>query len=306
MGFKEFIQDDAAVRLGIFLGKTLSLPTGLATAKWVGKVIASRRQSNIVRNIKANQWVVSGGVLDREGLDRRAKEVLVSHAQSLFEYYYYYNRQKQGTKIAMPTAEMLAVIEGIRSEKKPTIFLTPHVGNLDLLAMGITGYGLRPYVLSYPKPNEAYKAENRIRDSLGMEVHPITFTAFRQAKQALKAGTCIITGIDRAIDTGEQQKYLPKFFGRPAALPVFYIRMALEVGAEVRISYGRRQEDGSYVIECSQPINFEKRDNIIEETILNAEKVLSRTEAIIKDKPEKWAMIHPVWPEVFPLIENLL
>ena len=40
--------------------------------------------------------------------------------------------------------------------------------------MMLTWLGLRPLVLSYPNPNNAYKAQNKLREGLGVTVLPLT------------------------------------------------------------------------------------------------------------------------------------
>jgi lauroyl/myristoyl acyltransferase len=58
-------------------------------------------------------------------------------------------------------------------------------------------------------------------------------------------------------------------------------------------------------LESSAPIALEKRDDLKEEYILNAEKVLKETEKVINDYPNQWSMLYPIWPEVIPQIKQL-
>jgi putative Ca2+/H+ antiporter (TMEM165/GDT1 family) len=86
MGLKEFIQDSAAVKTGLWIGKHFSLPTLRSLAIFVGKIIASRQSSNLVHNIKANQWVVLGENLTKEELQEQTLRVITSQITSLAEY----------------------------------------------------------------------------------------------------------------------------------------------------------------------------------------------------------------------------
>ena len=67
-----------------------------------------------------------------------------------------------------------------------------------------------------------------------------------------------------------------------------------------------RQPDGTFIIDASEPIVMEARPDLMEENRVNVEKVLKPTENFIRKYPTDWAMFYPVWPEVFPLLKNLL
>lgn len=305
MGLRAFLEDSAAVKTGLWLGKYFSL-TGLdRLADLIGSVLASRRNSLMVRHIMANQWVISGESMNKSQLQERASETVHNVVSSLAEYFYYYQHPDEGMKkiILSNTAE--ETLLDINERKVPTILLGPHLGNFDLFGMSLTWLGVHPFVLSHPNPNNAYKAQNRIREAVGMNIHPISFSSLREAKKALKDGFCVVTGLDRPIPEGEEAKYRPRFFGREAALPVFYVRLALETGAAVRVACGVRREDGNYFVDATDPIPMEKRDDLIEENVLNAESVLRATENFIQGAQSQWCMFHPVWPGVLPAVNTL-
>ena len=306
MGLKEFIQDSAAIKAGLWVGKTFSLPALRRLAKFLGKVLASRHSSNLVRNIKANQWVVCGEQLTKDELQEQTLRVITSQLTSLAEYYYYYHHPDEGRNLIHLTPEAQRAVSDVRDRKVPTFFVGPHIGNFDFFLMALRWLEVPLYVLAYPNPNNAYREQNKLRASVGVDIHPISFTSFRNAKQAVKDGKALATGIDRPLHNPEDAKYKPIFFGRPAALPIFYARLCLETGAVARVIGSYRQLDGTYMIDASEPIVMESHPDLMKENLLNVEKVLKPTEDFIRNYPSDWAMFYPVWPEVFPLIENLL
>lgn len=305
MGLKTFLEDSAAIEVGLWLGKNFRLKGLNHLAHFIGSVLASRRNSSLVRYIEANQWVISGENMSKSQLQERTRETIRNDVLSLAEYFYYYQHPKEGFEkiILSPRAE--ETLRDIIERKIPTILLGPHLGNYDLFGMSLAWLGLRPYVLSYPNPNNAYKAQNRMREAVGMNVHPISFSSFREARKALKEGYCVVTGLDRPLPEGEDAKYRLRFFGRETALPVFYTRLALETNATVRVACGIRREDGDYFVDATDPILMEKRDDLVEESVLNAERVLRPTEDFIRRAQSQWCMPHPVWPEVLPVVEKL-
>ncbi len=305
MGLKAFLEDSTAIKVALWLGKNFRLEGLNHLANFVGSVLASRRNSSMVRNISANQWVISGESLSKSQLQERTRETIRNIVGSLAEYFYYYQHPEEGfiKVILSPRAE--DAVRDIIERKVPTILLGPHLGNFDLFGMSLTWLGVRPYVLSYPNPNNTYKAQNRMREAVGMDVHPISFSTFRDAKKALKAGYCVVTGLDRPLPEGEDAKYRPRFFGRETALPVFYTRLALETNAAVRVACGIRRDNGDYFVDATDPIPMEKRDDLVEESVLNTESVLQSTEEFIRNAQSQWGMLYPVWPEVLPVVNKL-
>ncbi|MEL7637709.1 MAG: hypothetical protein AAGU03_08145 [Anaerolineaceae bacterium] len=306
MGFKEFIQDSAAVKTGLWFGKNFSLPALRRMAKFAAKIVASFQSTDLIRNIKVNQWVILGENLDNEELQAQALRVISSQLISLVEYFYYYQHPQEGLDLVRLTPEAERAFSDIRDRKVATFILGPHIGNFDFFLMALSWLKVPIYALAYPRPNDAYKEQNKLRAAVGLDIHPISFSAFRGAKQALKEGMALATGVDRPLDNPDDAKYKAIFFGRPAALPTFYARLCLETGAIGRIACGARQADGTFVIDSSEPIVMETRSDLMEENLVNVEKVLKPTEEFIRQYPSDWAMFYPVWPEVFPLIENLL
>ncbi len=305
MGLKAFLEDSAAVKTGLWLGKHCKL-TGLNhLADFIGSALARRPNSSLVRNISANQWVISGESMSKSQLQERTGETIHYVVTSLAEYFYYYQHKEEGLNKIVLSSRAQETLRDTIERKEPTILLGPHLGNFDLFGMSLTWLGVRPYVLSYPNPNNAYKAQNRIREAVGMSINPISFSSIREAKKALKEGFCVVTGLDRPLPEGNDAKYRPRFFGREAALPVFYGRLALETNASLRVACGIRRGDGSYFVDATDPIPMEKRNDLVEEYVLNAESVLRRTEDFIRGAQSQWCMPHPVWPEVLPFVEKI-
>lgn len=305
MGLKAFLEDSAAVKTGLWLGKNFKLKGLNHLAHFIGSVLALRRNSSMVRHIEANQWVISGESMDKSQLEQRTRETVRNVVLSLAEYFYYYQHPEEGKKMIVLSPRAEETLHDIIDRKVPTIILGPHLGNFDLFGLSLTWLGVHPYVLSYPNPNNAYKAQNQMRESVGMSINPISFSSFREARKVLQEGYSVVTGLDRPLADGEEAKYRPRFFGREAALPVFYGRLALETNASVRVACGLRLEGGKYFVDATDPIPMLKRDDLVEENVLNAESVLKPTEEFIRQDQTQWGMLHPVWPEVLPMIKNL-
>jgi KDO2-lipid IV(A) lauroyltransferase len=92
-------------------------------------------------------------------------------------------------------------------------------------------------------------------------------------------------------------KYCPRFFGRPASMPVLHILLALKTNAPVVVTAAIMRPDGIYQFFASDFIAMQPHSDRHTEILLNAERVLSVAEGFIRQAPQQWAMFYPVWPE---------
>ena len=127
-----------------------------------------------------------------------------------------------------------------------------------------------------------------------MEVTPTSIAAIKLATQRLEDGWVVVTGLDRPIN---DLKYRPRFFRRPASLPVLFVTMGLRARAPVIVMGSTMLPDKTYEVVASQPISLQPYDNRQQELVANAEGVLAVAEEFIRLSPSQWSMAYPVWPE---------
>jgi KDO2-lipid IV(A) lauroyltransferase len=306
MTIKDFFQDTGPIGLGLWLGRHCSLSSGRRLAAVVARVISAFQSTKMMKAIKVNQWVASDGKLTRAALKARSRAVTRNIVTALFEYFYYYQHVEEAKQRIILSPELKAMLEDSQHGRLQ-ILLGPHLGNFDLFGMMLVKFGLKTVVLSYPKPNKTYLAQNQLREKVGMRIMPISLSAFREAKKLMmQEGYSLATGVDRPIEGKDDQKYKPAFFGRPANLSTYYVRLARETGAAVRVACGVTREDGTFYYDCTPPIVFENYDNLTDDIVLNAEKVMREAEKFILPYLEQWAMFYPIWPEALTEIQNLL
>lgn len=296
MGLKDFVNQSFAIKTGLLIGKVLPLELGHKLALSIGAWIGQRQNYKMVQGVMLNQYVTSGENLSAEELQQRTIQVFQSVARSLFDYYYYIRRPEKLRDIIFLSPEAEAAFK--KNEDHPgAILLIPHMSNFDLMGHALALFGIKVQILSFPTPNEAYKMQNKLREEVGVVVTPMSLSAFRSAKTRLKEGGYVVTGLDRPLPGEQKEKYRPRFFGHEANLPVIHVRLAEETNARVYVMACIRQADGTYLLECSEPYIMEERPDLEEETIVNAERLLTEAERLIQIVPEQWAMFYPVWPE---------
>ena len=293
---KEFFNKPIAIRTAMLIGRIFPRKIGLLLASLIGTILGSLRRSQMVRAIRANQFVIHNQDLDDKSLRKLPKVVFRSAAKCIFDYFYFLSRPHKLLSVVNFSPEAEAAFERIK-QNKACVIACPHLSNFDLMGYALALKGLEVQILSYPNPNGTYQIQNKIRESCGLNVTPMSFSAFREARLRLRNGGSILTGLDRPIDNGEPVKLRPVFFGHPSNLPVAYVRMAKEAKAPVIIMAVAYQPNGTYILEASQPIWIEPTDDPDNELLINTEKVLKVTGEFISQYHQQWAMFYPVWPE---------
>lgn len=193
MNVQKLINSPFALRLVFFLGRVLPLRVGYALADFVARRLAARRpgrrESPLVRAVRANQWVVRGGgtgestlasVLAHEqsqgepgqqpNLDAAERcthqmyssrcthlwdafvyETLRSTAHSLFDLYHYLPRLGVAERLFVlhPVVEQL--VQRREFEPRGLVVVGIHLSNFDLALQWIFRLGLPGMILTIPE-----------------------------------------------------------------------------------------------------------------------------------------------------------
>jgi KDO2-lipid IV(A) lauroyltransferase len=296
MKLRELKHQPFLFQILILLGKILPRKIGLGIASLVGTIVGSLKMLPLIQAIRANQWVIHNQQLTKKELNKLPRVVFRSAAKCFFDYFYFLTRPEKLEEIIHFSPEAETAIHRI-ANNEPCVVVCPHLSNFDLMGYALAIHDVKVQVLSYPDPVATYKWQNELRQRRGIIVTPMSLSAFRQARQRLRDGGSVLTGLDRPLEKGFHEKYQPHFFGQLAHLPVAYIRMALEANVPVFVFAAAYLPDGKYYLEGSSPIWMEPRDDLETEILVNAHKVLGAAEEIIKKYPQQWAMFYPVWPE---------
>ena len=293
---RAFFNKPFVIRTAMLIGRLFPRKVGLSFAALIGTILGSLKRSQMVRAIRANQYVIHNQNLDTKTLRKLPKVIFRSAAKCIFDYFYFLSRPEKLLSIVKFSPEAEAAFERVK-QNKPCVIACPHLSNFDLMGYALALKGINAQILSYPNPNGTYKLQNQIRESCGLNVTPMSFSAFREARLRLRDGGSILTGLDRPIGTEEPEKHRPMFFGHPSNLPVAYVRMAKEAQAPVIIMAVAYQPNDTYILEASQPIWIEPGENHENEVLENAENILKITGEFIMRYHNQWAMFYPIWPE---------
>jgi lauroyl/myristoyl acyltransferase len=285
---------DSAFGIGLvlWLAKIVPPVLGYKLGTVLANIISSKKRSESVKAVRANQWIVSEKRKTAQELDQLAARVFRFSSRGIYDFYHTLSNPQK-------TLNIVDLDEKIKyyfneNDQHNAVFVAPHLSNFELVgrSLGLSGYHFQ--ILSYPNPGGGYQWQNRIRTESGLEITPISVHSLQQARIRLQEGGSILTGLDRPVD---DSRYRPEFFGYPSTAPVFYTRMALQAKVPVVIVTALPRENGGYRLKISDPIFMKSYADLHTEYLRNTEAVLRVAEEYIRSYPDQWLMFYPVWPE---------
>jgi lauroyl/myristoyl acyltransferase len=292
---QRFLSSAFGVRLAGGLGRMIPQRFGYAAAEFVADRIASRRNSKIVRSVRANQWIAHGENIQGEALDQAVRETFRNSARSIYELYRGLEHLPEANESILfdPSADF--ILRRPEFGERGLMLVSLHLGNFDLLLHILSMRGIKPLLLTIPNPRGGRRVEFEAREKSGARLLQPSVVAFRKALRHLKLGGMVATGIDRPIP---DPRLFPRFFGRPAPLPLHYVFLAIKTAVPVIVLATVRGPDGKNHVFASAPLEMEPNPDREKEALHNAERVLKIAEEIIRKAPTQWSESLPVWPDL--------
>lgn len=292
---QNFLLSPSINRLGLFLGEILPPRAGRKVIALVVDQILKNKNNEQVLAVRKNQWVVGDGKLSEDELQNRVRQVYYSSGKSLYDYYHCMRIERRIREMIQFDDNLQYFIRRVKSGRENTLGLILHMGAFDLSGYAIALAGAIPLVLAYPNPNPGYQWHNELRRKAGLLVESLSMETFQKATRHLRAGGTVITGVDRPWPGGHVS---PMFFGKPSAIPVTTIQMAIRTESPIMLLACIRQPDDRYILHASDLIELSKNEDRDVELKENAERVLTIAEKFIRSTPDQWAMFYSVWPDV--------
>ena len=282
---------------GIGLGLIVSRALPPRAGHWVADRLTDRvieTEGRMYRNLRRNLAHVVPE-LDAESLDTLAQRAMRHTGRTYYDMLRAricdYVQNRVPVRIDQEAWEMtLAACQ----DERGLMIVGPHISNYDLVSQWMAARGIEMQALSLSRPGWGGKAVNRIRSHRGIEVTPITMAALRLGLERLERGGVVVTGADRPASMDDE---LLPFFGKPAPMPTGHIRMAIRANARVQVISCYQDDEGTYNVLASPPLEMEKAGGRDETVRHNALRVLAIIEERIRAVPEQWLMFVPVWPD---------
>lgn len=293
MNFQDILNSRLGIAIVLGLGRFIPPGIGYPLGEWLGRVIASFKKNRMVQSVRANQWVVSGQQLDGQQLDEITRRTFEHTAVCLYDLYHNLTYPQRILDMVSMSPQLTEILNDRLKGNQGTMIVAPHLSNFDLAGRAMALHGYPILALSYPRPPGGYQWQNQMRQESGIDIQPMSFESMRAARERLKNHGLVLTGMDRPMESSNHQ---PRFFGHPAAVPVTYINLAAQSGADFLVVACRSTARGKYVVDCSDVIPFIADKDTNRQYLANAERLLKEAEKMILRAPEQWSMFYPVWP----------
>jgi len=298
---QQIINNPFAVNLAFFIGRNIPPVIGYPLCSFIGDLIAARRDSNITRAIRANQWVARGANLQKQELDNAIRETLRNNIRDLYHLYHYVQNPEAAQRLIQLNTLARELLNRPEFAQRGLVIVGLHLSGFDLILQSICLQGFKAMVLTIPDPQGGRLIEYEMRKRTGMNLVPASLSTLKQAVKHLEGGGMILTGLDRPVP---KPKYHPRFFGHASALPTHYVSLALKAHVPIVIMAAIYHADRTYHVLSSEPIEMECSSDRGKDILFNAERVLKQAEGFIQLAPQQWNVPLPVWPEHLGTVPN--
>ena len=226
--------------------------------------------------------------ISKDDLNHLATNMWGNYGRILAEYVFLKNFRK-----TIPTINLKVVgqeiLDEIRKNKKPVIFISGHFNNFELMAMHIEKSGINLATIYRPLNNpflnvlmenirKKYICKNQIKKG---------FTGSRQVLSFFKNSYSIALMIDQRVSQGIKSK----FFNNEAYTTTIPAQLVKKFNCKIVPIYIERIDDVSFTLTINNSIEY-SNDHSIKDITLDLNQ---RIEKMILNRPEQWIWSHNRW-----------
>ena len=217
------------------------------------------------------------------------KDMWFNYGQIFSEYIFiknFKNSEKFNQKINVLNDEIL---EKIKIENKPVIFISGHFSNFELMAQYIEKKGINLAAV--------YRPLNNIFLNPLMEKIRTKFICKNQVKKGISGTKTLLkffkknNSIALMIDQRVSEGISAEFFNKKAFTTTIPAQFVKKFGAKIVPIYIERTKENKFIITINEPLVFQNSDDINKITT-SLNQVL---ENMIKKNPEQWIWTHDRW-----------
>ena len=268
---------------------------------FIFRIIGSKNASNLGEIIgkkfgplfRSNITILKNLKNSKIGLSEKDRKNIINNMWGnygrIFAEYIFIKKYRQDVNTKNIEVIGQEILEKIKLDKEPVIFVSGHFNNFELMAMYLEKSGIDLAAIYRP-------LNNRFLNPL-MEKIRNKYICKKQIKKGIsgtkevlkyfKKGTSIALMIDQRVSEGINCD----FFGKKAFTTTIPAQFVKKFNCKVVPIYIQRIEADNFRLEILRPIEF-SRDETIESITFNLNKVL---ENLIKKYPEQWIWSHNRW-----------
>ena len=227
--------------------------------------------------------------LDNLEKEKILKKMWLNYGRIFAEYVFIKecrNNLKESHNIIIENTEIL---EKIRRDSHPVIFVSGHFNNFELMAMEIEKSGIDLAAVYRPLNNKFINPimENIRRKYICKKQIKKGLTGTKELLLNFKKGTSIALMIDQRVSQGIQCN----LFGEKALTTTIPAQFVKKFNAKIVPVYIERKNNKNFRINFQNPLEFTK-DSSIEKITTKLNKLL---ESMILKNPDQWIWSHNRW-----------
>ena len=266
--------------------------------KLLGLKYSTRFSGNLMTILgpmfRSNKIIISNLTKAFPKLSLQEKKILsekmwFNYGRILAEYMYIkYFREKEKFSNLI-TIENQNILEKIKKESKPVIFISGHFNNFELMAMQIDKAGIDLTTIYRPLNNiflnplmekirKKYICKKQIKKGIA---------GTKELLQNFKNGSSIALMIDQRVTEG----VMCDFFGQKARTTTIPAQFVKKFNAKIVPVYIQRFDNNKFKLEFDSDIEF-KSDETLDAITLKLNKIL---EEMILKNPDQWIWTHNRW-----------
>ena len=217
------------------------------------------------------------------------KKMWFNYGRIFSEYMYLKNFRKSQKFQEKIIIENQHILESIKRNQEPVIFISGHFNNFELMAMHIEKSGIELAAVYRPLNN---KFLNPI-----MEYLRKNFICKNQIKKGVSGTKTLLknfknkTSVALMIDQRVSEGIKSKFFDEDALTTTIPAQFVKKFKARVVPIYIKRLKDDNFNLKIFDPLKFKENDSI-ESITLYLNKIL---EKMILENPDQWIWTHNRW-----------
>jgi len=282
---KYFIQFIFIIFL-FFLFKILGLKISKSFSSFIFKTIGPYFRS---KKISYSNLTIAFPELDKNEKDKIVNDMWVTYGKIFSEYIFIKNFRQSPKFSKKIIVENQEVLEKIKQNNTPVIFISGHFDNFEFMAMHIEKSGIDLAAIYRPLNNKFLNPlmENIRKNYICKKQIQKGISGTKALLREFKNGTSIALMIDQRVSEGIKCD----FFGQEALTTTIPAQFIKKFNAEVVPINIERSTDDNFKIKIFNKIQFSKNDSV-EKITLELNKIL---EKMIIANPNQWIWTHNRW-----------
>tara|TARA_B100000029_G_scaffold513058_1_gene611439 strand:+ start:6274 stop:7134 length:861 start_codon:yes stop_codon:yes gene_type:complete len=262
---------------------------GYKNASNLGEIIGKKFGPLFRSNYRIKKNLESSNI----GFSEKDREIIIKNMWGnygrIFAEYMYIKKYRQSNLSSNIEIVGQNILEKIKNNNKPVIFISGHFNNFELMAMHIEKSGIDLAAIYRPLNNKFLNPlmENIRKNYICKKQIKKGISGTKEILKHFKKGTSIALMVDQRVSEGISCD----FFNKKALTTTIPAQFVKKFNCEVVPLYIERKERFQFRLEIFKPIEFSKYEKI-DIITSNLNKVL---EKMIKKNPDQWIWTHNRW-----------